>query len=319
MASCIRMAIDKSREDIASCHENGKTILLSIGGATYSEGGFDSEENAKAGAELLWKTFGPAEQKGPDEPVSDLKPTAPATGTLPPTQAPTEAPTKAPTQAPSQPKPTDDGTPLLDKITGLIPRAENNSTIHRPFGKSSVDGFDLDFEATSSNMGPFANRMRELMDAESKKYFLTAAPQCPYPDAADKPFLNGPDPASMDAVWIQFYNNPCGINSFKKGAKKQSTFNFETWDNWAKNGSKNEDVKLMIGVPGGKTGANTGFLPASELKPVIEYGKKFDSFGGVMVWDVTQAYHTKGFLSSVKDALKGTASRVLRYAFRRDV
>lgn len=302
---------DKSREDIASCHEKGKTIIMSIGGATYSEGGFDSEEDAKAGAELLWKTFGPAEQNGPDEPVSDLKPTAPATGTLPPTQAPT--------QAPSQPQPTNGGKQLLDKVTGLVPRAEKNSTIHRPFGKSSVDGFDLDFEATSSNMGPFANRMRELMDAESsQKYFLTAAPQCPYPDAADKPFLNGPDPAAMDAVWIQFYNNPCGVNAFKEGQKKQSTFNFETWDNWAKNGSKNEDVKLMIGVPGGKTGANTGFLPASKLEPVIEYGKKFDSFGGVMVWDVTQAYGTKGFLSSVKDALKGTASRILRYPMRRD-
>lgn len=303
---------DKNREDIATCQKNDKTILLSIGGATYSEGGFDTEKDANAGAELLWKTFGPAKENNshlparPDRAVSDLQATAT-------TQAPLVA------ELTAQPQPTNTGKQSPEEKSGLATRAKvGSSTIYRPFGNSSVDGFDLDFESVNTNMSPFASRLRKLMDSEkSKKYFLTAAPQCPYPDAADKAFLNGPDPVFMDAIWVQFYNNPCGVDSFTKGSK-QSAFNFETWDNWAKNGSKNANVKVMVGVPGDKGGANTGYLPASELKPVIEYSKKFDSFGGVMIWDVTQAYGNKGFIPSVKDALKGTASRVLRYPFRRN-
>ncbi|KAJ5620865.1 hypothetical protein N7510_004849 [Penicillium lagena] len=225
-------------KDIKDCQSQGKTILLSIGGATYSEGGFSSEDEAKAGAQLMWETFGP-KQDG-----SDAK---------------------------------------------------------RPFGDVALDGFDFDFEANVQNMAPFANELRSLMDAEKdKKYFLTAAPQCPYPDQADKEILNGP--VSIDAVWVQFYNNFCGVNAFSKN-EKDSKFNFDQWDDWAKKVSKNKDVKVLLGVPAGSTAASTGYVPASQLQDVIEYAKTFDSFGGVMMWDMTQAYANSGFIDSVREAL----------------
>jgi chitinase len=53
-------------------------------------------------------------------------------------------------------------------------------------------------------------------------------------------------------------------------------------------------------------------VPADTLKPIIEYSKTFSSFGGVMMWDVTQAYGNKGFLDGVAQALSKTASRVRR-------
>ncbi|KAJ5378960.1 Class III chitinase [Penicillium cosmopolitanum] len=228
----------KIGEDIKKCQEKGKTILLSIGGATYSEGGFKNEDDAKAGAKLMWETFGPVKE---------------------------------------------------------------GSKMKRPFDDAALDGFDFDFESSVTHMAPFANELRALINKETdRKYFLTAAPQCPYPDQADKDILNGP--VYIDAIWVQFYNNFCGVNNFNKDATS-SKYNFEEWDNWAKTVSKNKDVKVIIGVPADTTAASTGYIPADKLVDVIEYSKKFESFGGVMMWDVTQAYANDGFIDTVVKAL----------------
>ncbi|KAJ5947567.1 Class III chitinase [Penicillium verhagenii] len=233
----------KIGQDIQTCQDKGKTILLSIGGATYSEGGFKSEADAKDGAKLIWETFGPEQA---------------------------------------------------------------DSKALRPFGKTSLDGFDFDFEASVQNMAPFANELRSLMDTDkSKQYFLTAAPQCPYPDAADKDILNGP--VFIDAVWVQFYNNFCGVNNFDTNSAN-SKYNFEEWDNWAKTVSKNKNVKVMIGVPADTTAASTGYVPVDKVADVIEYTKKFESFGGVMMWDTSQAYANQGFIDGVRKALGGPNS-----------
>ncbi|OJJ48503.1 hypothetical protein ASPZODRAFT_1611365 [Penicilliopsis zonata CBS 506.65] len=233
-------------EDIKTCQSLGKTILLSIGGATYSEGGFSSESAAIAGANLIWETFG----------------------------------------APS-----------------------SNSSVPRPFGDSVVDGFDFDFEATVNNMVPFGKQLRSLMDADtSKQYYLSSAPQCPFPDAYDKDVLNN---VPLDVVWVQFYNNYCGVNSYVSGATTQNNFNFDTWDNWAKTSAPNKNVKIMLGVPA-NTGAGGGYEPVSTLAPVVSYSKTFSSFGGVMMWDASQAYANTGFISGVRSSLSSTSSRLRR-------
>jgi chitinase len=155
-------------------------------------------------------------------------------------------------------------------------------------------------------MAPFASQLRSLMDTETastgRKFILTAAPQCPYPDVADNDMLSGA--VSFDAIFIQFYNNYCGISAFVNGGTQNpdSGFNFATWDNWAKTVSKNPAVKLLIGVPG-NTGGGAGYEPASFVANVITYAKTFSSFGGVMIWDMTQAYSNAGFLDSIKSSL----------------
>ncbi|KAK4551592.1 Chitinase 2 [Recurvomyces mirabilis] len=132
-------------DDITTCQQQyGKTILLSIGGATYTEGGFTTADQATSMANLIWATFGPV--------------------------------------------------------------SSTTSAVDRPFGSAVVDGFDFDFESTVNNMISFGQTLRSLMDADtSKKYSLTAAPQCPYPDAADGAMLN--NTVSFDAVFVQYYNN----------------------------------------------------------------------------------------------------------------
>lgn len=137
--------------------------------------------------------------------------------------------------------------------------------------------------------------------ASGTKWMLTAAPQCPYPDAADGPMLAGE--VFFDAVWVQFYNNFCGLASFVVGASTQNSFNMDTWDAWAKNSSLNPDVKVMLGVPGSQTAAGSGYEDGSTLASIISYCKSFDSFGGVMVWDMSQVYANPGFLENVSDDL----------------
>ncbi|SMR63314.1 unnamed protein product [Zymoseptoria tritici ST99CH_3D1] len=167
------------------------------------------------------------------------------------------------------------------------------ATVLRPFHSASVDGFDLDIEAPTQNFVPFAKRLRALMNAANtdanlnRQFYLTVAPQCPYPDVNNDAMLNGG--VEFDAVFVQFYNNYCGIQSFIPGAATQWNYNFDTWNKWAVNGSANPNVKVFIGVPAGPTAAGSGYLSVANLKPVIEYSKKFSSFGGIMAWDASQA------------------------------
>ncbi|KAF7587656.1 hypothetical protein BBP40_006886 [Aspergillus hancockii] len=229
--------------DIKECQSLGKTILLSIGGATYNEGGFTSEAAAIAGAKVIWETFGPV----------------------------------------------------------------SNAAAKRPFGDAVVDGFDFDFEAQVNNMPTFANQLRSYFASDtSKKYYTTAAPQCPYPDAADGPMLDGA--VYFDAIWIQFYNNYCGLQSWVPGSTTQNNFNFERWDTWAKQTSLNKNAKVYLGIPGNTGAAGTGYQPLAAVTQIIQYVKRFSSFGGVMIWDMSQSYANSGFVPGIKAALASGVS-----------
>ncbi|KAF7596599.1 hypothetical protein BBP40_001000 [Aspergillus hancockii] len=319
------MKCPQMEADINTCQKKGKTIILSIGGATYSEGGFQSQAAAKAGADLIWKTFGPVKTGGTPSGTPSSTPSITSSSTPSSTPHVTRPVLNngSITNAPYSNKTSRYPAGRFNRFnpfhrsnsTGIHGVRAKSGTIHRPFGNATVDGFDFDFEAKVTHMAAFANRLRELSDADrSRKYYLTAAPQCPYPDVADKDILHGP--VSIDAVFVQFYNNWCGVNSFSEGQQTQNSFNFEEWDNWAKSVSKNKHVKVLVGVPANTNAASTGYVPASKLEAVIAYSKSFSSFGGVMMWDVTQAYGNQGFLDGVKNTLMKSKSRLLRHDYR---
>jgi len=227
-------------DDIQTCQKTyGKTITLSLGGATYTQGGFTSSTDAVNTARDIWERFGPVQA---------------------------------------------------------------GSTKDRPFGNAVIDGFDFDLEATVANMVPFGNELRRLMNvatsAGGKKYYLSAAPQCPYPDSADHELLAASG-VSFDFIMLQYYNNYCGVNNFVPGATTQNNFNFDTWDNWAKTVSVNKAVKLLLGIPA-NTGAGAGYTNGSKLKAAIQYSKSYSSYGGVMFWDASQLWANTGFLAEVK-------------------
>jgi chitinase len=164
---------------------------------------------------------------------------------------------------------------------------------NRPFGTAVVNGFDFDFESSVSNMPAFANELRTLMNAAGGTYYLSAAPQCPYPDAGDGPMLAGA--VSFDFIWVQFYNNYCEISSYVNGAATQNNFNFATWDNWAKTVSLNPNVKVFLGIPGQAGAGLAGYENGTPLQEVIAYSKGFSTFAGVMIWDMSLAYANRVF------------------------
>lgn len=267
LAKCNSMA-----EDIKTCQQAGKIVTLSLGGATGIVG-FSSDSEAQTFADTIWNLF-----LGGDSPV-------------------------------------------------------------RPFGDAILDGVDLDIESGSpAHYAAFVNRIRsnageDTSDAAkaktrrslsrmvkrkakhgpspsknstgadptsgNKKYYITAAPQCPYPDANIGAALNE---AHFDAVYVQFYNNYCGLNY-------KSEFNFATWDKWAKTQSANPDVKVYIGAPASPEAADEGYVSASTLaKYVADAQSKYDSFGGVMLWDADTAYNNNRFDQAAKNALMASSN-----------
>jgi chitinase len=119
------------------------------------------------------------------------------------------------------------------------------------------------------------------------------------------------DNVPLDWVNVQFYNNGCGASSYVPGATDQWNFSFNQWDTWATSASKNPNVKVLLGVPT-NTGAGRGYLSPSALQPVISFSSKYKSFGGVMMWDASQAWTNSGFVSSVKSYLKTLGKREVR-------
>lgn len=170
----------------------------------------------------------------------------------------------------------------------------------RPFGSAVLDGIDLDIEGGSqTGYTAFVSTLRGLMAGGSKQYYITAAPQCPFPDSYLGPTLNQ---VQFDAVYVQFYNNWCGLNNYNN----KNAWNFGTWDNWAKTVSPNSNVKIYIGAPASPTAAGSGYVDPSTFSNIIQQVQsQYTSFGGVMLWDASQAYANGRYDLAVKAALTG--------------
>ncbi|TFY80831.1 hypothetical protein EWM64_g3176 [Hericium alpestre] len=170
----------------------------------------------------------------------------------------------------------------------------SNST--RPFGSAVLDGVDLDLEGGSAAHWPaFISQIR---------YYITGAPQCPYPDAYMGDILNS---AGFDAVFVQFYNNYCGLQAYDNA----NDWNFDQWDTWAKTVSPNKNVKIFIGAPASSTAAGSGYVSAAQLATIAEQTRsQYSSFGGVMLWDASQAYANGRYDAAIKSALSNGGGSV---------
>jgi len=164
-----------------------------------------------------------------------------------------------------------------------------SSNLPRPFGNAILDGIDLDIEGGSAvGYGAFVSSIRGLMDADkSKRYLISAAPQCPFPDAYVGPSTStvlGQAPSAFDFLNVQFYNNYCGFT----GGASAITTSFKQWANWAQGVSGNHP-KILLGLPGSTTASNSAasFIPIATLGPLlVQLNNSFPGeFCGVMLWD----------------------------------
>ncbi|ORY04982.1 glycoside hydrolase [Basidiobolus meristosporus CBS 931.73] len=156
----------------------------------------------------------------------------------------------------------------------------------RPFGNAVLDGVDLDIEGGGpTGYVAFVNQLRSYYQQDtSKKYLIAAAPQCVYPDGQLGSTLNN---AWFDLVFVQFYNNPCGLQYYNN----YQAWNYGVWDYWATHISPNPDVKVYIGAPAAPKAAGSGYVTIDQLKTIAQQTRaNFTSFGGVMFWDASQAW-----------------------------
>lgn len=172
------------------------------------------------------------------------------------------------------------------------------SSSTRPFGSAILDGVDLDIEGGGSTYyAAFVNEIRSLASGASKTYYVTAAPQCVFPDGNLGTVLNT---AIFDAIYVQFYNNPCGLQAFNQA----SGWDFGLWDNWARSTSLNKNAKVYIGAPASSTAAGSGYVSINTLSSIAtQMRTSFPSFGGVMLWDASQAYANNRYDLAIKNAL----------------
>ncbi|KAK9389726.1 glycoside hydrolase superfamily [Lipomyces mesembrius] len=171
---------------------------------------------------------------------------------------------------------------------------------YRPFDTAIVDGFDLDIEnGNSVGYAAFVKQMRSLYNGGD--YYISGAPQCPFPDASIGDAL---DNAWFDFVFIQFYNNYCGVNN-------PSQFNYDSdWQSWVSSTAINKDVKLYVGVPGSSSAAGSGYSTPSALLDTINGISDKSSLGGVMIWDASQAFTNALDSSLFIDGIKGMLGQI---------
>ncbi|KAI4999833.1 hypothetical protein ZWY2020_004422 [Hordeum vulgare] len=146
----------------------------------------------------------------------------------------------------------------------------------RPLGDAVLDGIDFDIEAPSKYYDDLTRSLTSLYkgDTGGRKYTLTAAPQCPFPDASLAAALGT---GLFDRVWVQFYNNPpCQFAHGDAGALQSA------WRQWT---AALPSAAVYLGLPASPDAAASGFVDAdtlvSQVLPLVEGAP---NYGGVMLW-----------------------------------
>ncbi|GME74916.1 unnamed protein product [Ambrosiozyma monospora] len=173
------------------------------------------------------------------------------------------------------------------------------STSERPFGDAVVDGFDFDIEGGgATGYAALATKLRDYYAQDSSKtYYISAAPQCPYPDSYVGDLLSK---AKVDYAFVQFYNNYCSVDG---------TFNWDTWADFAKS-APNDQIKIFLGLPGSSASAGSGYIDTDTIKSTINgaIAANNANFGGVMLWDASSSYANGNFVSDLRGVLDGSSS-----------
>ncbi|XP_042415494.1 acidic endochitinase-like [Zingiber officinale] len=148
------------------------------------------------------------------------------------------------------------------------------SSSSRPLGDAALDGIDFDIaQGTSDNYGYLAQSLLDLGSQAGTKVYLSAAPQCPFPDQLLGPALRA---VTFDYVWVQFYNNPsCDYSSGVSGVAG-------AWRTWT---SSLQSSTVFLGVPASTDAAGSGYIPPGDLtSQVLPAIKQASNYGGIMLW-----------------------------------
>jgi len=132
--------------------------------------------------------------------------------------------------------------------------------------------------------------MRKLM---GDKHYLSAAPQCPAP--ATNPLKKLLEGTKLDMFFVQYYNNP---NCAFEGLEYNSSI--VKWNEWA----VNNGTRFFMGLPADESATTSGgYLGLDKMQVAVGEMMKKESFGGVMLWDASQAWGNRNYHAQVKNIL----------------
>ena len=187
----------------------------------------------------------------------------------------------------------DQATKFAGTLVDLFAGGTGVDSALRPFGDVKLDGFDVDNEDHSTtSYSTFVSALRKNLDSDtSKKYFISAAPQCPRPDAS----IPLDAMKMMDFIFVQFYNNPvCNVGSpgFIDSLKGWSS-------------DLGSGPKLYVGMPGCSECAGSGYQDAGAMASTLASVKSagISNFGGVSLWDGPMSLANGDYTGGVKKAL----------------
>ncbi|KAK6117677.1 hypothetical protein DH2020_048580 [Rehmannia glutinosa] len=179
-------------------------------------------------------------------------------------------------------------------IAFLTTFGDTDSVFSRPLGNIVLDGVDFAIESAGFNV--YWDDLARALSGYStpqRKVYLSAAPQCLYPDAnLDTAIATG----LFDYVWVQFYDSPfCDYRVGVSGV-------LNVWNVW--NSSLPANSQLFLGLPASPS-AGAGYIPTdvlmNEIVPVI---RTSPNYGGVMLWDrfgdVQQGYSSSRNLANLR-------------------
>ncbi|KAL7233110.1 hypothetical protein ACSBR1_016860 [Camellia fascicularis] len=158
------------------------------------------------------------------------------------------------------------------------------------FGSGRKPVLNLVGHCLNDNCAGFSKDINYCQSRGIKNVYLSAAPQCPFPNENLKASLNT---GLFNSVWIQFYNNPmCEYNT-------SNPINFKnSWSNWT---HSIQAGKFFVGLIASIDAANNGFITPEVLKSqVLPFVHNSANYGGIMLWD---RFHDKksGYSDEVKN------------------
>lgn len=180
---------------------------------------------------------------------------------------------------------------IAETLWNLFLGGTADSTL-RPFGSLKLDGLDIDNESGDpTGYTAFVTAMRSYYASDtSKTYYLTAAPQCPYPDASVPLDVC----TQLDYVWVQFYNNDdCNI------AQSDFTHAVQQWS------AGIGDAQLFIGALASGADGDQGYVSSSTLLSSIKSVENMDlpNFGGAMLWEAQLAVKNGNYQKAIAAGL----------------
>lgn len=163
----------------------------------------------------------------------------------------------------------------------------------RPLGDAVLDGVDfVIIEGRNPSLyGQLARAMKDRGRQGGREVYLSAAPECSYPDAYLGPAI---DTGIFDFVWVQFFDNP--------GCQYEEGDVSKLRDAWVKQWANVSAGQVFLALLAADVKAIGGYIPPevliSQVLPIVKASPKY---GGVLLWSKQFAN-----ISHYCDAVRGS-------------